>query len=208
MAKKVSAVYVKSNEEVCNFIEENKLVMFNAFRKAGLNRCDWEIALNDMARKFAEGKVNYDPNHKQGASMTTYVYTIAKNCALDMIRAQDNVVLDDETWESIRDTRNSFGQIDTENAVVLVKEAFRRLAKDCRDKKKVEMLLRYVVNQEERVGLAEEYGVEFDYLSLVKNRWLPRLQQYVREVLREDEEGKLKLGDFSEINFLKPYMNW
>ena len=47
-----------------------------------------------------------------------------------------------------------------------------------------------------------------DFVSLVKNRWLPRLQKLVRDVIREDRDGRLKLSN-TDIRFLKPYMkNW
>ena len=71
----------------------------------------------------------------------------------------------------------------------------------------MEILVRFVLNGEKREELAEEYGVESDYISLVKTRYLPRLQKLVCEVKREDEEGNLRLSN-TDISFLKPYLNW
>ena len=80
--------------------------------------------------------------------------------------------------------------------------------KECRDTQKVEILLRYAVNGEERSELAEEYAVSEDFVSLVKTRWLPRLQKLVRKVMREDMEGELEFSN-ADIRFLEPYMlNW
>jgi hypothetical protein len=66
-------------------------------------------------------------------------------------------------------------------------------------------LLRYVVEKTDRTQLAEEYGVTSDYISGVKNRWLPCLQELVKEVLKEDQEGNLKFSNV-DLRFLKPYM--
>ena len=66
----------------------------------------------------------------------------------------------------------------------------------------------YAVNGEERAKLAEEFCVSDDFVSLMKNRWLPRLQKQVHEVIREDRDGKLKSSN-TDIRFLRPYMmNW
>ncbi|MBQ9367809.1 MAG: hypothetical protein IJT83_08520 [Victivallales bacterium] len=44
-------------------------------------------------------------------------------------------------------------------------------------------------------------------LFLAKYRWLPRLLMHAKCVVREDEEGTLKLSP-NRIAFLKPYVKW
>ena len=195
-----------SNAEVVSFDRKYKSVFFDAFTKAGLRRCDWETVENILLEKYADGRIEYDPTGK--AKPTTYYFVVARNCAIDELRKQRFVELDDKEMSEIRDEHNSLALIDDKDERRFVEEAFRRFVAECRDKQKALILLRYVVNGEERARLAEELDMSNDLVSLVKNRWLPRLQKLLREILREDEEGRLRFSNI-DIGFLKPYMrNW
>ena len=200
------SVCVHSNDEVVRFDKEYRLVVFQACKDAMLRRCDWEAVENMVLEKYAQGRIEYNPTKK--AKPTSYYYAIAKNCAIDMLRKQRFVELDDNAEAEIRDEHDQFAMMESEDEKGIVEEAFKRLAVECRDRQKVQILLRYAVNGEERANIAQEFCVSDDFVSLVKNRWLPRLQKLVREVIREDRDGKLKLSD-TDIRFLKPYMmNW
>ena len=200
------SVCVHSNDEVVRFDKEYRLVVFQACKDAMLRRCDWEAVENMVLEKYAQGRIEYNPTKK--AKPTSYYYAIAKNCAIDMLRKQRFVELDDNAEAEIRDERDQFAMMESEDDKEIVEEAFKRLAVECRDRQKVQILLQYVVNGEERANIAQEFCVSDDFVSLVKNRWLPRLQKLVREVIREDRDGRLKLSN-TDIRFLKPYMkNW
>ena len=200
------SVCVHSNDEVVRFDKEYRLVVFQACKDAMLRRCDWEAVENMVLEKYAQGRIEYDPTKK--AKPTSYYYAIAKNCAIDMLRKQRFVELDDNAEAEIRDEHDQFAMMESEDEKGIVEEAFKRLAVECRDQQKVQILLRYAVNGEERANIAQEFCVSDDFVSLVKNRWLPRLQKLVREVIREDRDGRLKLSN-TDIRFLKPYMkNW
>ena len=200
------SVCVHSNDEVVRFDREYRLVVFQACKDAMLRRCDWEAVENMVLEKYAQGRIEYNPTRK--AKPTSYYYAIAKNCAIDMLRKQRFVELDDKEEAEIRDEHDQFAMMEGEDEKGIVEEAFKRLAVECRDRQKVQILLRYAVNGEERANIAQEFCVSDDFVSLVKNRWLPRLQKLVREVIREDWDGRLKLSN-TDICFLKPYMkNW
>ena len=200
------SVYVHCNAEIVSFDKENKPVFFQAFKDTGLRRCDWEPAENLLLEKYALGRIEYDPTRK--AKPSSYYYAIARNCAIDMLRRERFVELDEKAEAEIPDAHNQFAMVESEDEKVIVEEAFKRLDMECRDRQKVQILLRYVVNGEERAGLAEEFCVSDDSVSLMKNRWLPRLQKLVREVIREDRDGNLTFSD-TDIRYLKPYMmNW
>ena len=200
------SVCVHSNDEVVRFDKEYRLVVFQACKDAMLRRCDWEAVENMVLEKYAQGRIEYNPTKK--AKPTSYYYAIAKNCAIDMLRKQRFVELDDNAEAEIRDEHDQFAMMESEDEKGIVEEAFKRLAVECRDRQKVQILLRYAVNGEERANIAQEFCVSDDFVSLVKNRWLPRLQKLVREVIREDRDGRLKLSN-TDISFLKPYMtNW
>ena len=197
---------VHSNDEVVRFDKEYRLVFFKACKDATLMRCDWAAVENMVLEKYAQGKIEYNPTKQ--TKPTSYYYAVAKNCAIDMLRRQRFVELDDKTEAGIPDARDQFAMLEKQDEKELVVEAFKRLSAECRDQQKVQILLRYAVNGEKRARLAEEFGVVDDFVSLVKNRWLPRLQKLVREVIREDLDGKLTFSS-TDIRFLKPYMvNW
>ena len=200
------SVCVHDNAEIIRFDKEYKPVIFQACKNAGLRRCDWEGVESIVLEKYAQGKIEFDP--ARNAKPTSYYYAIARNCAKDEVRKQRFVELDDKTEAEIRDVRNHFAMMESEDEKRIAVEAFRRLTEECRDRQKVQILLRYAVNGEDRARLAYEYKVTDDYVSLVKNRWLPRLQDYVREIAREDNDGSLQFSK-TDIDFLKPYMmNW
>ena len=197
-------VYIHDNFEIVNFDREYRLVIFKACADAGLRRGDWETVENLVLEKYAQGKIECDPTREA----VPYVYTIAKNCASDERRKQRLVEFEGNEMLEICDERNHFAKFEKDDVRMIVEEAFRRLVSECRDKEKVQILLRYVVNGESRARIAEELGVESDYVSLVKNRWLPRLQALVRGIVKEEQGGKLKFST-TDIGFLKQYMrNW
>ena len=207
MMRKESGNFKHTNSEIGRFEKEFKLVIFSACKAAGLRRCDWEGVVNEMLVKFSWGRIEYDAS--RGAKATSYYYRIAKNVALDECRKQRLVELDDNEMEHVLDEYEPIAQAGIEDERLIVTEAIRRLVKEMRDKTKVEILIRYVLSKENREDLAEEYDIDNDDVSLVKTRYLPRLKLLLIEILREDEEGKLKIGNFSEIRFLQKYMkNW
>ena len=90
----------------------------------------------------------------------------------------------------------------------VVTEALKRLVAEMHDKTKAEILVRFAINAETREDVARAYRVSPDYVSLVKTRYITRLQNFVRDVMKADEAGRLKLSD-TDICFLHPYMkNW
>ena len=207
----MQSVYVHTESEIVDFINENKPIIFKAFNKAGLNHCEWDYALNTLLLKFAQGKIVFDK--ERGTKKSTYIFTIAYNTARDVVRQQHwerYEDLDDKKgWEGIRDEHYCpRRQQKAEDEKLVVKEALRRFYREMKDRTKIELLVRYVINGEKRTDLAKEYHVREDFVSLIQTRFLPKLQKLVKRVLKEDERGELKLGDTKEISFLKPYMKW
>ncbi len=201
--------WTKTNAEIKNFINDYKGIIFQACKTACLRSSDCEIVLNNVAMKFAEGQIEFDPTLV--TKYSTYIYQVAKNCATDEIRRQHPERfqnMEDNDWECIADRHDGYGMTEADDETLVVKEALKRLVKEMHDKTKVEMLVRFVINGEERQDLANEYQVDVDYISLVKTRYLPRLRKLVKEVLKEDEAGILRPSK-TDISFLKPYMmNW
>ena len=204
--RNASVDFVHTNSEIVRFIKDYRSIIYKACEKAGLSRCDWENVESEVALKYAHGRINYDP--ARGFKDTTYVFAIALNAAHDLLRSRHPErfqEMEDKDWDSIADKFDKNKQREAVDDNVIVMEALRRLVQKCHDKKKIEILLRYVVEKTDRTQLAEEYGVTSDYVSGVKNSWLPCLQELVKEVLKEDQEGNLKFSNV-DLRFLKPYM--
>ena len=197
------SVYVHSNDEVARFAQEYEPIIFQACKNATLRRCDWGAVETLVLEKYAQGRIEYDPT--RGTKPTSYYYKIAWRCAKDELKKQRFVELDEKAEASIQDRHNPFAELAKNDMLMFVEEAFKRLAMECRDKQKLQILLRYVLKGEDRSQLATEYGVTEDFVSLVKNRWRPRLEKLVREVIQEDMDGKLKFSD-TDLRFLQPYM--
>ena len=199
------SVFVHSSAEIECFGKEYRAIIFKGFADAKLRRSDWEMVESLVLEKYALGKIEFNPTKISEPSK--YYYIVARNCAKDEVRKQRFVELDEKGEAEICDRHDQFSMMEQDEKGV-VQEAFRRLSKECPDTQKVEILLRYAVNGEERSELAEEYAVAEDFVSLVKTRWLPRLQKLVRKVMRDDMDGELEFSN-TDIRFLEPYMlNW
>ncbi len=208
MTENASVFCAPSDSEIVRFVTETKPYICSACDHAGLKRADWDDVINAMALKFANRTINFNPN--RGTKFSTYIYRIAYNCARDEVRRQHPErfqEMEDQDWELVADGHDHSNWFDAHDDNVVVTEALRRLVKEMRDHQKVELLVRYVLNGEKREKLADEYGVENDFVSLVKSRYLSRLQKTVRAVQKQDNAGTLVLSN-TDISFLKPYMKW
>lgn len=207
MRKTASATpkWIKNNTEVEEFYNDSEYtnVIYNACWKNGLDRSRWDEVRNTVAIKFGQGKLKYDPT--RGATLTTFIFTVAENAALSLLRSQHSDLFQDKDeafLEKIGKEYKSCRMTEKEDDLLLVREALRRLHEKTGNKRNLEILLRYVVNGEKREVLAREYGVTADQVSLVKHRLLPQFQHYLEEVIKEDEQGRLRIGNISKINFL------
>jgi hypothetical protein len=200
-----SVVFVKTDAQVSSFAEQNRGLIFQAFHRARLPRHDWDGVMNNMLIKFAKGKLDF--NASKGAKYSTFIYGVARNCALDELQRRHPEPVDvmDKHWENLRDGHEFQRSLEGHDAKVIVQESLKRLVKEVRDKKKVEILVRFVLNGEDRDAVAQSYHVAPDYVSVVKTRYYGRLQRLAREVLKQDEEGRLET-DGTDISFLNPYL--
>ena len=207
--KKASDFCTPSVSESVRLTNENTQYIYSACNRAGLRPSEWNYVKHTMTLRLADGTIKFNPN--RGTKFSTYIFKIAYNFARDEVRRQHPELFQDmeyEDWELVADGGHDFDNwLDAHDDKVVVTEALRRLVKEMRDHQKVELLVRYVLNGEKREKLADEYGVENDFVSLVKNRYLPRLQKIVKDVQRQDFAGELVLSD-TDISFLKPYMKW
>lgn len=211
--------HVPSDKLLDYFVKKFRPVIWAACTKAGMPLpkksadddadLDREVVEQTVLEKFARGKFHYNPAN---GSQKGYVYKVAQREALDYLyRGKYNkytIGIADEDWARLSNERKEsyYGEEDVQ---VWVREALNRLAKDMKcDRQSLEILVRYVVGEEDRTKLAVEYGYRTsDSISVIKNRWLPKLQAYTKMVMKEDQEGRLRTSP-CRIGFLKPFLKW
>ncbi len=196
--------FVCSNKEIADFIARNKDIITKASKDAGVRECDRMLVVEDLAIKFGQGKLVFDPS--RGVKESTFMCRVAYNAGCTMARAVREVELKEKEWNVIPDRHAGTCGFSASDIRLLVKEALNRLAREC-EKRKVELLVRYVLLEEDRDAVARAYGETPDNVSLIKTRWLPRLKAHLKDAIREDEAGKLVLSP-NRIDFLKPLLKW
>ena len=109
--RSTSVEWTVNNEQVKQFLNENRQVIYSACRSKGLRRSDWEIVENSMAIKFAQGKIQYNP--ERGVKRTTYIYAIARNTAIDLFKKQLVVFEEEDDITSVEsgDERRQFASL-------------------------------------------------------------------------------------------------
>ena len=200
-----NSVFVAVNNKANEFVNKYKWLIVKACMSVGLQPSDHYIVIDELAYKYANGTLNYDET--KGAKESTFVYMKAHNLAYDICckGISPEVSLEDNEWNAIAE-RHPVHSSCAEDEQFIVREALNRLAKYS-DSRKVEILVRYVLLGEDRDELAKEYNERPDNLSLIKTRMLPLLQNHVRNVMREDAEGRLKTSP-KQVQFLKKYLEW
>ncbi len=165
-----------------------------------------EVVVQAVREKYAEGKLVIDPTRSE-EEIKSFVYVAAHNAAIDWYfrRHKRYVGMPDEDASRLSDKRHS-RQSDEEDAQIWVREGLCRLAKDC-GQKQLEILARFVLAEEDREELAREYGIKPDSVSVIKNRWLPKLRSYTEMAMKEDLNGQMTTSP-NRIQFLKPFLKW
>ena len=225
---------VRTNSEIVAFQKKHHALIWSGCTAAGMPRStggkrgedlydhDREYVESRVLLRYATGSWNYDPS--RGTSESTYVFTVARREALNYLYRQPHkrfeAEVEDEDWGKFGDSHEEF-DYSQEDSRLVAREALARLSREC-PPKELELLVRYVLverphdlgkpgeKREYRAKLAKEYGYKnADSLSVIRNRWLPRLRAHVRNVLIEDNQGRLELSsNYDRISFLKPYLEW
>ena len=195
--------FVRDDRETRQFIQRNEGVIRRACFNAGLRRSEVDVVLDNLALKYAQGRLVFDET--RGTKESTYVYTCAYNEAKSLIRASIRFVeLDDETWENIPDERGDRDEFTREDVRFLREEALKRLSRKY-DKREMELFVRWAFCGEHRNALAEEYSMAPSYLSVLCSRMKEKYEGHVEDVLREDEEGYYR-RETDDIGYLKRYL--
>ena len=213
-------VFVKSNAEIMAFAQEFEGLIRSVCSKLGLPASHTdkpgqnllcEEVMQEVLILFGTGRLKFDPS--KGAKESTFIYKVAKNVALSLRRKPKSWVdMPDEDMDVERERNNSGYRArhdyTLDDCRFIFREAIARLAEEC-SREILEALVRFVLLEEDRSALAREYGYRTaDGLSVLKNRWWPRLTAHVRNVVMEDAKGVLKPAPTNRIGFLKRFVKW
>lgn len=190
------------NETLKVFYGRYRALILKSCVNSGLGISDAEDVVQEMLIMYNNGQFKFDPARGRFSS---YVYMKAHYCALDMKRKMHSdrqQDMEDRDWEQIPDEHDAQHRLDQSDDELIVAEALKRLVKDTRDHSKIEILVRYVLKKGDREELARAFRMTADNISVVKNRYLERLQRFCREVMKDDYEGKLRLSK-AEIEDLR-----
>ncbi len=194
------------NSKLSQLIEKHNAIIKKACADAGAPY-EETLVKSEIMLRIAKGRLVYDPT--RGAKESTFLYKVAYRIARDAIRRthpERFVEMDDAQWEKVGGETCGRYAFEKEDARLITREALNRLATEC-DERTIELLVRYVMMEQEREVVASLLGMTPDNVSLVKNRWLPRLMNHARQVLREDKEGQLVPSPI-RVAFLRPLLPW
>ena len=193
-----SADFKHSEREVLAFVKEYKATIYNACSATCLCRADWDAVVCEVAVKYANGKMEFDPS--KNASMKTFVYKVARNEAVNAWKkykthhfvATDPEEItakhDDETVTEVRMAK--------EDSVLRANEALNRLSAGCRNPKRIAIFIRHVLFLEPREAVARRFRVSVNTVSMAKTHLLPKFRRHLDDIAEEEAKGLYaKRGD-------------
>lgn len=144
-----------------------------------------DLAINDvMITIFMKHACHFDP---QKSRFSNYLATMVRNACRNQKRREHRYV----NFEAEELTRLSEenGAVTPENAYDAdelrkwIREGIRILRKETRSKLMVDAFVMMVIDEERPKDIAKKLNVRPDYISLAKNRCLPRLRAIIREIM-------------------------
>ena len=187
-----------SDREVADFVKTYTGVIYKACSTTPLCRADWDTVVYEVAVKFADGRLEYDPSKK--ASMATFVYTVARNEAINtyMKSRPDRCTIKDpaEILELRAGESFTEGRMTTEDCLARANEALNRLSAGCRNPKRIAIFIRHVLFLEPREVVAKRFGVSINTVSMAKTHLLPKFRRHLDDIAEEEARGLYsKRGD-------------
>lgn len=171
------------------FYKTYKYFMHSIARNEGLDRGQADMAIDDvLITIFMKHACYFDP--RKGL-FSNYLATMVRNACRSLRRRDHryvNVEEEDLLWvceENGAVTGNS--AYEPGDIRRYVEEGIRILRKEVRSQLMVDVLVMQVIDGERPMDIARRLNVRPDYVSLAKNRCLPRLRAIVREIMSKDK---------------------
>ena len=198
------------NDLVSDFISNYSKIIRNAAVQAGLDECFHADLINQIALKYARGKIQYDP--ARNTKPTTYIYKIARYAAIDMKRKNSPgfgvimISMDDDSQKRQLEIENrtddSVSSIDIEDTNVLICQAVHILKKKYHvSEDKLRIFFKWNNSRISVRALAENYGMNANSLSVQLSRIRKLWNSVFGQLRKEENEGTLKFStDRSDSN--------
>ena len=167
------------------FYRTYKAFMFSIARNEGLDHGQADLVINDiMITIFMKKACYFDPRKNR---FSNYLATMVRNGCRSLRRRErryiaveddDLVRLCEENGAVARDVSCDAGEIRA-----CVEEGIRLLRKEVHSQLMVDAFVMSVLEEERPMDVAKKLNVRPDYVSLAKNRCLPRLRIIVSKLL-------------------------
>ena len=181
-----NVVFKHSNREVADFIAKYKKTIYDACNQKGLPKADWDGVVNEVALKYACGKLKYDKSKK--TKDTTFVFTVAAREAIDAWKSYQPHIFTATAPEKLPGKIVPKDKLSREEVRLLVNEALNRLAAN-HTPGQMDVFIGYVIYGKPVDFVAKVCNVRPNYVSQIKGRLLPEFQRLVKTILEEDEKG-------------------
>ena len=193
-----------SEQEINNLTQEflNKytVVIKAAAGNAQLDSYYYDDLVSLMAVKYSSGQLVFDP--ARNTKDTTYIYRIARNAAIDIIRKNNpwaNVsTIDENDPDSPGSKIPDYGSLpdhEVEDTMKILCQTFDCLENQYHfSKKNLKLFLEWNLTQVSARELAEKYGLNKDYLSNQFSKIKKAYCSVYKELRKKEDDGTLKLS--------------
>ena len=163
-----------------------KAFMFSLAQAEGLDHGQAEMAIDDvMITIYMKNACYFDPRKSR---FSNYLATMVRNACRSLRRRERRyVAVEDDTLARLCEDNGAVIQdfpCDAEEVRTCIDEGIRLLRKEVRSQLMVDAFVMTVLEEERPMDVAKKLNVRTDYVSLAKNRCLPRLRTIVSNLLR------------------------
>jgi len=167
------------------FYRTYKAFMFSIAKNEGLDQGQAEMIINDvMITIYMKNACHFDPRKNR---FSNYLATMVRNACRSLRRRERRyVAVEDEALVCLCEDNGAVTRdfsSDAEEIRKCINEGIRLLRKEVRSQLMVDAFVMTVLEEERPMDVAKKLNVRPDYVSLAKNRCLPRLRTIVSDLL-------------------------
>jgi len=167
------------------FYRTYKSFMFSVAQNEKLDHGQAAMAIDDvMITIFMKNACHFDPRENR---FSNYLATMVRNACRSLKRRERRyVAVEDDTLVRLCEDDGAVTRDISSNAREIRKcidEGIRLLRKETRSQLMVDAFVMAVLEDERPMDVAKKLNVRPDYVSLAKNRCLPRLRAIVSDLL-------------------------
>ncbi len=167
------------------FFDIYKKLMFSVAIKEGLDKGDADMAVDDvMLTIFVKKACNFDPKKSH---FSTYLTTMVRNACRSLKRREHRYMyFEEEDMIQIFEENGALVQdkeLEAKEIRKCIDEGIQILRQEVRSQLMVDAFVMMVIDEERPKDIAQKLNVRPDYVSLAKNRCLPKLRAILRRIM-------------------------